>query len=168
MQVSPQVLKKWSILIFSSLKSDWVCQLTSHTTSYDRCQLLSFLAPVWDLWGLLCWIPWSVLFLAKQCFSYMVASHMVLCSSPGACMCEEVKLSVLSFCQFVSLFVCQSGEKFLNLNIDRVKWFPKLTVALTLEKKWPMCTSWEAKRFHTLAFPAVPYQMPWSSAMLIR
>ena len=33
---------------------------------------------------------------------------------------------------FVSLAVCQSGEKFLNLNIDRVKRFPNLTVALTL------------------------------------
>ena len=32
----------------------------------------------------------------------------------------------------VCLSVCQSGEKFLNLNIDRVKQFPKLTVALTL------------------------------------
>ena len=30
------------------------------------------------------------------------------------------------------LYVCQSSEKFRNLNIDRVKWFPKLTVALTL------------------------------------
>ena len=29
-------------------------------------------------------------------------------------------------------FVCQSGEKFLNLSTDWVKRFPKLTVALTL------------------------------------
>ena len=40
------------------------------------------------------------------------------------------------FCPSASLFVCLfvslSGEKFLNLNIDRVKRFPKLTVALTL------------------------------------
>ena len=35
-------------------------------------------------------------------------------------------------CLFVSQSVCQSGEKFVNLNIDKVKRFPKLTVALTL------------------------------------
>ena len=39
--------------------------------------------------------------------------------------CPSVSLSV---CQFVS----QSGEKFLYLNIDRVKQFPNLTTALTL------------------------------------
>ena len=32
----------------------------------------------------------------------------------------------------VSLSVSQSSEKFWNLNLDRVKRFPKLTVALTL------------------------------------
>ena len=36
------------------------------------------------------------------------------------------------FCPSVSLSVCQSGEKFLNLNMDSVKQFPNLTVALTL------------------------------------
>ena len=36
------------------------------------------------------------------------------------------------FCLSVSLSVCQSGEKILNLNIDSVKQFPNLTVALTL------------------------------------
>ena len=51
---------------------------------------------------------------------------------PRARMREGDKQLVLSVCQFVSLFVCQSGEKFLNLNIDRVKQFPNLTVALTL------------------------------------
>ena len=44
-------------------------------------------------------------------------------------MCEGVKQLVLSICQFV----CQSGEN-LNLNIDRVKRFPKLTVALICKK----------------------------------
>ena len=43
-----------------------------------------------------------------------------------------VKQLVLSVCQFVSLSVCQSGEKCLNLNLHRVKQFPNLTVALTL------------------------------------
>ena len=51
---------------------------------------------------------------------------------PRAHMREGVKQLVLSVCQFVCLFVSQSGEKFLNLNIDRVKQFPNLTVALTL------------------------------------
>ena len=36
---------------------------------------------------------------------------------PHACMREGVNQSVLSICQFVSL----SGEKFLNVNIDRDK-----------------------------------------------
>ena len=53
-------------------------------------------------------------------------------SLPHACMREGVKQSVLSVCQFVCLFVSLSGEKFLNLNIDRVKRFPKLAVPLTL------------------------------------
>jgi len=43
-------------------------------------------------------------------------------------MCKGVKQLVLSICQFVS----QTGEKFLNLSIDRVKLLPKLAVALTL------------------------------------
>ena len=38
----------------------------------------------------------------------------------------------LSVSLFVCLSVCQSSEKFLNLNTDRVKRFPKLTVPLTL------------------------------------
>ena len=45
---------------------------------------------------------------------------------------KEVKQFVLSVCLFVCQFVSQSGGKFLNLNIDRVKRFPNLTVALTL------------------------------------
>ena len=36
------------------------------------------------------------------------------------------------FCPSVSLSVCQSGEKILNLNIDSVKQFPNPTIALTL------------------------------------
>ena len=51
------------------------------------------------------------------------------------CMRKGVKQLVLSVCQFVNLSVRQSGKKFLNLNIDRVKRFPKLTVALALSKK---------------------------------
>ena len=51
---------------------------------------------------------------------------------PRARMRDGVKQLVLSVCKFVSLFVSQSGEKILNLNIDRVKQFPNLTVALTL------------------------------------
>ena len=37
-----------------------------------------------------------------------------------------------SVSQFFSLSVCQSSEKFLHLNIDRIKQFVKPTVALTL------------------------------------
>ena len=55
---------------------------------------------------------------------------------PRMRMCEGVKQLVLSVCQSVSLSICQSvslsSENFWNLNIDGVKWFPKLAVALTL------------------------------------
>ena len=37
-----------------------------------------------------------------------------------------------TFCPPVSVLVCQSGEKSVILNMDRIKQFPKLTVALTL------------------------------------
>ena len=69
------------------------------------------------------------------------------------CMCEGVKQSVLSVC----MSVCQSGEKFLNLNIDRVKRFPKLTVALTLQKS-DLCVP-HRKQGNSIpsAFPAVSY-----------
>ena len=54
---------------------------------------------------------------------------------PRPRMREGVKQLVLS----VSLSVCQSGEKLLNLKIDRVKQFPKQTVALTLGSKVVLC-----------------------------
>ena len=47
-----------------------------------------------------------------------------------ACACAKGLSSW--FCPSVSQFVSQSGEKFLTLNIDRVKQFPNLTVALTM------------------------------------
>ena len=53
-------------------------------------------------------------------------------SLPHARMRKGVKQLALSVCQFVSLSVCQSSEKFLNLNIDKLKWFPNMTVTLTL------------------------------------
>ena len=64
--------------------------------------------------------------------------------------CPSVSLSV---CQFVS----QSGEIFLNLNIDRVKQFPNLTVALTLQKS-DLCVP-HRKQSGSIpsAFPAVSY-----------
>ena len=76
--------------------------------------------------------------------------HGVICDYYPMCKC--VKGLSNWFCPSVSLSVCQSGEKLLDLKIDRFKWFPKLTVALTFKKKWPMCTSQEAKRFSTLCF----------------
>ena len=54
---------------------------------------------------------------------------------PRTCMRKGVKQFFLSVCQFVSLSVCQFVSPvnfFLNLNIDRFKWFLKLTVALKL------------------------------------
>ena len=64
--------------------------------------------------------------------SILSMQHNLSVLLPRACMCEGVKQSVLSICQFFCLFVSLSGEKFLNLNIDRVKRFPKLTESLTL------------------------------------
>ena len=47
---------------------------------------------------------------------------------------KGVKQLVLSVCLSVCQFVSQSGEKFLNLNIDRIKRFHP-TVALTYCKR---------------------------------
>ena len=72
-------------------------------------------------------------------------------------MCKGVKQSVLSVCQSV----CQSdqsGEKFLTLNIDRVKQFSNLTVAL---KKVTCVYLIRRKQSGSIpsAFPAVSYLM---------
>ena len=56
-------------------------------------------------------VPYSCHELASQ--------DVMITSLPRVRMREGVKQLVLSVCQFVS----QSGEKFLNLNIDRVNNF---------------------------------------------
>ena len=50
---------------------------------------------------------------------------------PRVCIREGVKQLVLSLCQFVSHSVCQFSEKILNIN--RIKRFVKLTVALSID-----------------------------------
>ena len=72
---------------------------------------------------------WPLLvMLTLDVASILLAYSMIPVRLPRARMRVGVKQLVLSVCQSV----CQSGETFLNLNIDRVKRFPKLTVALTL------------------------------------
>ena len=77
---------------------------------------------------------WSIVLLTLKnllqaalstCILFGVSFHCMYCYCYCACMLEGVKQLVLSVCQFVSLSV---QWKFLNLNIDRVKWFLKLTL----------------------------------------
>ena len=58
----------------------------------------------------------------------LASQDVMITSLPRVHMREGVKQLVLSVCQFVS----QSSVNYLNLNIDGVKQFPNLTVALTL------------------------------------
>ena len=112
---------QWHLSVNFSLISHNRCQW-----SYDvSCPPMTYYHGNWMLrmgW-VYSWYSPSIHLVSKA-----VSKWLLALSLPCTRMREGVKQLVLSVC----LSVCQSGEKFLNLNIDRVKRFPKLTVALTL------------------------------------